>query len=149
MKTPLPDADIEAAISRATLRLHQPTTGQQRQAMLLALRDQMVQHSARFATLISQESGKTYNDALAEVHYANGYLTWFAQLALSLDSPFETSDGIELWREPVGVVGAITPWNFPAAMATRKIGPALAAGCTVILKPAGETPLLQLQLLRY
>jgi succinate-semialdehyde dehydrogenase/glutarate-semialdehyde dehydrogenase len=143
------DADIEAAISSATLRLHQPTTGQQRQAMLLALRDQMAQHSATFATLISQESGKTYNDALAEVHYANGYLTWFAQLALSLDSPFETSDGIELWREPVGVVGAITPWNFPCAMIVRKLAAAIAAGCPFVVKPSELTPLSALKIAEY
>ncbi|MDG1123151.1 MAG: aldehyde dehydrogenase family protein [Glaciecola sp.] len=143
------DADIEAAISAASLRLHQPTTGQERHDMLLALRERMADNSSTFATLISQESGKTYNDALAEVHYANGYLTWFSQLALTLDSPFESSEGIELWREPVGVVGAITPWNFPCAMIVRKLAAAIAAGCPFVVKPSELTPLSALQVVEY
>lgn len=143
------DADIEAAISAAKRRFQRPTTGMQRQAMLLALRDQMAAQSHELATLISQESGKTYNDALSEVHYANGYLDWFAHLAPTMDSPLEMGEGIEVWREPVGVVGAITPWNFPCAMIVRKLATAIAAGCPFVVKPSELTPLSALKIAEY
>lgn len=98
-----------------------------------------------FAELISRENGKALPDARAEVRYAAEFFRWFAEEAVRASGDLRTAPAggnrVLVQQQPVGVSLLITPWNFPAAMATRKIGPALAAGCTVILKPAGETPL--------
>ena len=105
----------------------------------------MVAESDHLATLISMENGKVFTDAKGEVAYAAEFFRWFSEEAVRTPGDFRTSPSgdkkIIVTHQPIGVSLLITPWNFPAAMATRKIGPALAAGCTVILKPAGETPL--------
>lgn len=97
------------------------------------------------AELIVRENGKAWADALAEADYATEFFRWFAEEAVRVPGDFRTSPAgdkrIVVTRHPIGVALLITPWNFPAAMATRKLGPALAAGCTAILKPARETPL--------
>jgi succinate-semialdehyde dehydrogenase / glutarate-semialdehyde dehydrogenase len=102
------------------------------------------------AELIVLENGKSRADALAEVDYAAEFFRWFSEEAVRCGGEITTApDGtkrILALRRPVGIAVLITPWNFPAAMATRKIGPALAAGCTVVLKPAAETPLTALAL---
>ncbi len=98
-----------------------------------------------FALLIARENGKALPDARGEVRYAAEFFRWFAEEAVRIDGNLAVAPGggnrILVQRQPVGVAFLVTPWNFPAAMATRKIGPALAAGCPVILKPATETPL--------
>jgi len=104
------------------------------------------------AALISWENGKPLDDARAEVTYAAEFFRWFAEEAVRPEggygeAPAGGARSIVTTR-PVGVAALITPWNFPAAMATRKIGPALAAGCTVVLKPAAETPLTALAIAR-
>lgn len=103
-----------------------------------------------FAQLITRENGKALVDARAEVGYSAEFFRWFAEEAVRITGEFRVAPGgdkqIVVTHEPIGVSMLITPWNFPAAMATRKIGPALAAGCTVILKPATETPLTALAL---
>jgi succinate-semialdehyde dehydrogenase/glutarate-semialdehyde dehydrogenase len=96
------------------------------------------------------ENGKALKDAVAEVVYAAEFFRWYAEEAVRLigsiqEAPAGTNK-IVVIHQPVGVALLITPWNFPAAMATRKIGPAFAAGCTVILKPASDTPLTALAL---
>ena len=100
---------------------------------------------AELAALISAENGKATADALGEIDYAGEFFRWYAEEAVRITGDFRLSPSgdkrIVVSHEPVGVCVLITPWNFPAAMATRKIGPALAAGCTVVLKPATETPL--------
>ena len=100
------------------------------------------------ARLIVLENGKALADARAEVAYAAEFFRWYAEEAVRLSGSIETAPAgpnrIMVLRQPIGVSLLITPWNFPAAMATRKIGPALAAGCSVILKPASETPLTAL-----
>ena len=105
----------------------------------------MVAESDRLAEIISRENGKVLGDAKGEVLYAAEFFRWFSEEAVRINGEFRTSPSgdkrIIVTKQPIGVSLLITPWNFPAAMATRKIGPALAAGCTVILKPAGETPL--------
>ena len=105
----------------------------------------MVAEADRLAEIISRENGKVLNDAKGEVLYAAEFLRWFAEEAVRINGEFRMAPAgdkrILVTKQPIGVSLLITPWNFPAAMATRKIGPALAAGCTVILKPAGETPL--------
>ena len=106
---------------------------------------QMADQKERLAGIISQENGKSLNDAAAEVSYAAEFFRWYAEEAVRPAGDYSPAPagGVRniVTRHPVGVAVLITPWNFPAAMATRKIGPALAAGCSVLLKPAAETPL--------
>lgn len=101
-----------------------------------------------FARVITLEMGKTYAESLGEVNYGAEFLRWFAEEAVRISgrtTASPTGNGqILVTKEPVGPVLAITPWNFPLAMATRKIGPALAAGCPILIKPATETPLTML-----
>ncbi|WP_229073163.1 NAD-dependent succinate-semialdehyde dehydrogenase [Actinoplanes sp. DH11] len=108
----------------------------------------MTQRADDLAKLISLENGKALVDAKGEVTYAAEFFRWFAEEAVRGEGAIATAPSgankILVVRQPVGVCVLVTPWNFPAAMATRKIGPALAAGCTVILKPASDTPLTAL-----
>ena len=108
----------------------------------------MMDNSEDLAKLITWENGKPLNDAKGEVAYAASFYEWFSE-----EAPRSEGDTIQASiagnrvftiKEPVGVCGLITPWNFPAAMITRKIGPALAAGCTVVAKSPGETPFTSL-----
>ena len=105
----------------------------------------MVAEADRLAEIITKENGKVLSDAKGEILYAAEFFRWFSEEAVRINGEFRTAPSgdkrILVTKQPIGVSLLITPWNFPAAMATRKIGPALAAGCTVILKPAGETPL--------
>jgi len=105
----------------------------------------MIADAEALAKLMVMENGKALRDARAEITYAAEFFRWFAEEAVRIDgmvtrAPAGTNR-ILVQHQPVGVSVLVTPWNFPAAMATRKIGPALAAGCTVVLKPAKETPL--------
>jgi len=108
----------------------------------------MTAESDQIARLISMENGKTFTDAKGEVSYAAEFFRWFAEEAVRTPGDFRHSPSgdkrILVTHQPIGVSLLITPWNFPAAMATRKLGPALAAGCAVILKAASETPLTAL-----
>ena len=108
----------------------------------------MLAHRDELAELIVLEGGKSRRDAEGEVTYAAEFYRWFAEEAVRGAGHLQTAPGgdkrILTVLQPVGVSILVTPWNFPAAMATRKIGPALAAGCTVVLKPASETPLTAL-----
>ena len=100
------------------------------------------------ARIIVLENGKAWRDALGEATYAAEFFRWFAEEAVRVEGGFRTSPAgdktIITTHQPMGVAYMITPWNFPAAMATRKLAPALAAGCTAVLKPAAETPLTAL-----
>ncbi len=108
----------------------------------------MIQRSEHLARLMVLENGKALRDARGEIAYAAEFFRWYAEEAVRIDGSLSIAPSganrIMVIRQPVGVSYLITPWNFPAAMATRKIGPALAAGCTVLLKPAKETPLTAL-----
>jgi succinate-semialdehyde dehydrogenase/glutarate-semialdehyde dehydrogenase len=108
----------------------------------------MTSRADDLAKLISLENGKALVDARGEVTYAAEFFRWYAEEAVRADGAVTTAPSganrIVVVRQPVGVCVLVTPWNFPAAMATRKIGPALAAGCTVVLKPASDTPLTAL-----
>ncbi|HEY2507312.1 MAG TPA: NAD-dependent succinate-semialdehyde dehydrogenase [Streptosporangiaceae bacterium] len=105
----------------------------------------MIARSEQLARLMVVENGKALRDARGEIIYAAEFFRWYAEEAVRIDGSLSVAPSganrIMVARQPVGVSYLITPWNFPAAMATRKIGPALAAGCTVVLKPAKETPL--------
>ena len=99
---------------------------------------------------MSAENGKSLRDARGEAAYAAEFFRWYAEEAVRIEGTLmrapSGANRILTMHQPIGVSLLITPWNFPAAMATRKIGPALAAGCTVVLKPAAETPLTALAL---
>jgi succinate-semialdehyde dehydrogenase/glutarate-semialdehyde dehydrogenase len=112
----------------------------------------LVERSDELTALICAENGKSQADARAEVIYAAEFFRWFSEEAVRSDGDYSIapSSGARtiVTHQPVGVAALVTPWNFPAAMATRKIAPALAAGCTVVLKPAAETPLTALAVAR-
>ena len=131
-------ADTAAAQWRAT-------SPRQRAEILRKWFHLMSDHAEELAYLISLENGKALPDARGEIAYAAEFFRWYAEEAARIAGEFRhTPSGahhILVDHEPIGIAVLITPWNFPAAMATRKIGPALAAGCTVVLKPASETPL--------
>ena len=120
----------------------------ERAEVLRRAHELMIAEATTGALLIARENGKAWRDALGEVTYAAEFFRWFAEEAVRVRGDFRTAPGgdktIIVDHRPVGVAYLITPWNFPAAMATRKIAPALAAGCTCILKPAAETPLTAL-----
>ena len=113
--------------------------------------ERIVQDAERFAKLITIENGKALSDARGEVLYAAEFFRWNAEEAVRNTGQVSQAPAsgarILVQHKPAGVAVLVTPWNFPAAMATRKIGPALAAGCTVVLKPASETPLTMLALM--
>jgi succinate-semialdehyde dehydrogenase / glutarate-semialdehyde dehydrogenase len=108
----------------------------------------MTERTDEIATLISLENGKALTDAKGETTYAAEFFRWYAEETVRIDGLVTTAPSganrIMVVHQPVGVCVMVTPWNFPAAMATRKIGPALGAGCTLVLKPASETPLTAL-----
>jgi len=119
-------------------------TAKERAAILRRWFDLMMQHQQDLATLMTAEQGKPLAESMGEIAYAASFIEWFAEEAKRVYGdviPGHQADKrIIVLRQPVGVVAAITPWNFPAAMITRKAGPALAAGCTMVLKPATQTP---------
>lgn len=110
--------------------------------------DLIMDREKEFAELITRENGKALNDAVGEVRYGAEFLRWFSEEAVrNRGEVYRAPAGdkrVTVINQPVGVSLLVTPWNFPIAMATRKIGPALAAGCTVVLKPASDTPLVAL-----
>lgn len=112
--------------------------------------DLIIEYEDELAKLMTLEMGKPITEARGEVHYAANYIEWYAEEGKRIYGetiPTHHPDKrLQLWKKPIGVVAAITPWNFPAAMLTRKMGPALAAGCTVVIKPSRETPLTAIKL---
>lgn len=128
------------------------TAAQQRADLLRAVYDAITARADEFADLIVAEMGKPRAEALGEVTYGAGFFRWFSEAAtrLHLEGQFGVEPGgqyrIAVSKRPVGPSLLITPWNFPLAMATRKLAPALAAGCTTVLKPAEQTPLTSLLL---
>jgi succinate-semialdehyde dehydrogenase/glutarate-semialdehyde dehydrogenase len=146
----VPDADVETALTavghayEAGLAWSR-TTPRQRADVLHAWYDELVAHAEDLAHLISREMGKPLSEARGEVKYGTDFVRWYAEEAVRPAGSFrEAPDGgasILTRRSPVGLAVLITPWNFPLAMATRKIAPAIAAGCPVVVKPATLTPL--------
>jgi succinate-semialdehyde dehydrogenase/glutarate-semialdehyde dehydrogenase len=140
------DQCLEAAQKASeTFITWRKTLPRQRGEILRKAFEIMVAEQEALAELIVSENGKVLSDARAEVAYAAEFFRWFSEEAVRIDGDLRQAPNGTNWlavtREPVGVALCITPWNFPAAMATRKVGPALAAGCTVLLKAAHETPL--------
>ncbi|MDH6198569.1 succinate-semialdehyde dehydrogenase/glutarate-semialdehyde dehydrogenase [Mycobacterium frederiksbergense] len=144
--------DVSDAITaaRRAYRGWRRRPAQERCRILRAWYEAVLAHGEELAALLTREQGKPLREARAEIAQAASYLEWFAEegrRAYGDTIPANTADRrLLVLREPVGVVGVITPWNFPAAMITRKVAAALAAGCTVVVKPAEETPLTALAL---
>lgn len=139
-------SDTQKAIQAATEAFpkFRTTLGRERARMLRRWHQQMLDNAEDLATLITWENGKPLADAKGEVNYAASFFEWFSEEAPRIYGgtiPASVpGNRIMTLKQPVGVCGLITPWNFPAAMITRKIAPALAAGCTVVVKTPGETP---------
>ncbi|KAI4139389.1 MAG: hypothetical protein L6R39_006308, partial [Caloplaca ligustica] len=144
------DTDEAVKVAAAAFPSFRKTTGRERARMLRKWYQLMVDNADDIAKLITWENGKPMADAKGEAAYAAGFFEWFSEEAPRTDGDTipATVPGNRVFtiKEPVGVCGLITPWNFPAAMITRKIGPALAAGCTVVAKSPGETPFTSLAL---
>ena len=142
--------DMKAAVDAAAAALPawRETAPRVRSELLRATWQIMQDNRENLARLMTLEMGKTLTDANGEVTYSSEFFRWFAEEAVRIGGELRTAPSgankILTFRQPVGVALLVTPWNFPAAMATRKIAPALAAGCTVVVKPAGETPLTTL-----
>ena len=123
----------------------------ERSKLLKKWSDKIQEHKAEIAEVMTLENGKPLKESLGEVDYATNYIDWYAEEAKRIYGrtiPSHTeSKRIIVTKQPVGLVAAITPWNFPAAMMTRKAAPALAAGCTFIVKPAEDTPLTTIRLI--
>ncbi|RJG41380.1 NAD-dependent succinate-semialdehyde dehydrogenase [Mesorhizobium sp. DCY119] len=140
-------ADVADAVDAAATAAPgwRETAPRRRSEILRRCFELMIERSEMLAALISLENGKALRDARGEVAYAAEFFRWNAEEAVRISGEFciapSGANRIVVDYQPIGVCVLITPWNFPAAMATRKIAPALAAGCTVILKPASETPL--------
>ncbi|SFU29908.1 NAD-dependent succinate-semialdehyde dehydrogenase [Pseudoduganella namucuonensis] len=138
------------AAAKAAFPAWRAKTGKERGAILRRWHDLMLANAADLALIMTAEQGKPLAEARGEVAYAASFIEWFAEEAKrvagdTLASPW-ADKRLVVTREPVGVCAAITPWNFPAAMITRKAGPALAAGCPMIVKPAEATPFSALAL---
>ncbi|MFI1014936.1 NAD-dependent succinate-semialdehyde dehydrogenase [Streptomyces sp. NPDC020965] len=144
------ESDARAAVDAAAAALPgwAATPARERSAVLRRAHELMTGRAELLATLISLENGKALSDARAEVAYAAEFLRWYSEEAVRLAGTVQHAPAggyrILVDRAPIGVAVLVTPWNYPAAMATRKIGPALAAGCSVVLKPASDTPLTAL-----
>ncbi|RHW21278.1 NADP-dependent succinate-semialdehyde dehydrogenase [Pseudomonas jilinensis] len=119
-------------------------TAKERAAVLRKWHDLMMQHQEDLARIMTAEQGKPLTEARGEIAYAASFLEWFAEEGKRIYGDVipghQPDKRILVQKEPIGVTAAITPWNFPAAMITRKAGPALAAGCAMVLKPAPQTP---------
>jgi len=141
------ESDCLAAVEAAGTALSgwSATSPRERAELLRSTFEILRAERDEIARQISEENGKAYADALGEADYAAEFFRWFSEEAVRIGGDFRLSPSADKYivvqRQPIGVSLLITPWNFPAAMATRKIAPALAAGCTVIVKPATETPL--------
>ncbi len=143
---------IAAAIDAAEAARHAwaARTAKDRAGILRRWYDLCIEHADDLATILTAEMGKPLAEAKGEILYGSSFIEWFAEEAKRvsgdvLESPFPDKKFLVL-KQPVGVFGAITPWNFPNAMITRKVSPGLAAGCTCVLKPAEQTPLSALAL---
>ncbi|MDK1705995.1 NAD-dependent succinate-semialdehyde dehydrogenase [Serratia rubidaea] len=145
-------AETERAIDAAqrAQQSWKQQTAKQRAALMLAWAEHIMAAQEDLAQLMTAEQGKSLAEARGEVAYAASFITWFAEEAKRVDGAVlqapQASQRLVVIKQPIGVCAAITPWNFPAAMITRKAAPALAAGCSMIVKPAEQTPLTALAL---
>lgn len=145
-------ADARAAVVAASeaFKSWSKKTAEDRYKILMKWHYLIDENKEEIARIMTTEQGKPLSEALGEVNYANGFISWFAEEGKRVYGETIPASApnkrILVRKEPVGVIAAITPWNFPAAMITRKVAPALAAGCTAVVKPASQTPLTALKL---
>lgn len=128
-------------------------TAEERYRLLMKWFYLIEENKHEIARIMTIEQGKPLHEALGEVQYANGFISWYAEEGKRVYGETipasHPNKRILVRKEPVGVIAAITPWNFPAAMITRKVAPALAAGCTAVVKPASQTPLTALKMVEF
>jgi len=140
-------SETESAIARASKAFPSwsSKTGKERAIILRRWFELMRENSDYLAELMCKEQGKPLHEAKGEVSYAASFLEWFAEeakrVAGAIPSTTWSDKRMMVLKQPIGVCASITPWNFPLAMITRKVGPAIAAGCTIVIKPAEQTPL--------
>ncbi|MDO7433929.1 NAD-dependent succinate-semialdehyde dehydrogenase [Acinetobacter baumannii] len=140
-------AEVEAAINRSAKAqaAWKKQTALARADVLLAWYNLMLEHKENLAQILTAEQGKPLAEARGEIGYAASFIRWFAEQARRIDgevlTPTLPNQRLLVIKQAIGVTAAITPWNFPAAMITRKAGPAIAAGCSMLVKPAEQTPL--------
>lgn len=145
-------AEAKAAVdaAAAAFKSWAKRTAEERYKILMKWHYLIDENKDEIAKIMTMEQGKPLQEALGEVNYANGFISWFAEEGKRIYGETIPASApnkrILVRKEPVGVIAAITPWNFPAAMITRKVAPALAAGCTAVVKPASQTPLTALKL---
>ena len=143
-------ADAEAAIAAANAAwpAWRNKTGKERHAILMKWFELLMANQEDIARIMTAEQGKPFAEAKGEVAYGASFVEWFAEEAKRVNGEtlpqFDNNRRLLVIKQPIGVCAAITPWNFPLAMITRKVAPALAAGCTVVIKPAELTPLTAL-----
>src|SRR5262245_8424319 len=144
--------ETRQAIDAAERAFHEwrKKTGKERAAVLRKWFDLMMANQEDLARLMTTEQGKPLAESRGEVAYAASFLEWFGEEAKRVYGDtiptYQSDKRLVVIKQPIGVVACITPWNFPLAMITRKAGPAIAAGCTVVLKPASQTPFSALAL---
>lgn len=140
-------AAVEAAILRSerAQTAFKQQSALQRADLMMAWYQLILKHQDDLAQILTAEQGKPLAEASGEIKYAASFIRWFAEQARRIDGDIiasaQTQQRLLVLKQPIGVTAAITPWNFPSAMITRKIGPALAAGCSMLIKPAEQTPL--------
>ncbi|UOQ87547.1 NAD-dependent succinate-semialdehyde dehydrogenase [Gracilibacillus salinarum] len=139
---------IDAAA--ASFKSWSETTVYERNRLLKDWAKLIIDQKEEIARVMTLEMGKPLAESRGEIDYALSYIDWYAEEAKRIYGEVipshKPNNRMQVWKKPVGVVAAITPWNFPAAMLTRKMAPAFAAGCTVVVKPSGETPLTAIKL---
>jgi len=143
-----PEIQRAVAAAHAAFREWSLLAPKDRGRLLLRIQELMEERRDELAKLVTLENGKPFEEAKKEVQFALGYFGWFAEEARRMSGQWipspQPSKRYWVFRQPIGPVAAVTPWNFPATMVTRKIAPALAAGCSVVLKPASATPVTAL-----
>lgn len=142
------DAERAIAAAQAAWGPWRSRTAKERSLLLRRWFDLLIEHQDDLARIMTAEQGKPLAEARGEVAYGASFVEWFAEEAKRVNGEtlptFDNNRRLSVLRQPIGVCAAITPWNFPLAMITRKVAPALAAGCTVVVKPAELTPLTAL-----
>ena len=144
------DALDAVASAESAFTLWRTKTGKERAAVLRKWFDLITEHTEDLGIIMSLEQGKPLAEAKGEIHYGSSFIEWFAEEAKRVTGAIPSSTWedkrLMVLKQPIGVCVAITPWNFPSAMITRKVSPALAAGCSIVIKPAEQTPLSALAL---
>ena len=142
------DAELAIAAANAAWPAWRSKTGKERHAILMKWFQLLMANQEDLARIMTAEQGKPFAEAKGEIAYGASFVEWFAEEAKRINGEtlpqFDNSRRLMVVKQPIGVCAAITPWNFPLAMITRKVAPALAAGCPVVIKPAELTPLTAL-----